>query len=88
MDRKEAALVIMRIEQRQLLMTMRDIAGIIDIERDGLRRRGVTGAIKIDEDALSFTISRKVGAFSQRDTVAANTGRFPYRQSPAGKLEG
>ena len=40
MDRKEAALIIMRIEQRQLLMTVRDIAGIIDIEREGLRRRG------------------------------------------------
>ena len=36
-DRKEAAcwFLLMRIEQRQLLMTMRDIAGIIDIERDG-----------------------------------------------------
>jgi hypothetical protein len=54
MDRKEAALIIMRIEQRQLLMTVRDIAGIIDIERDGLRRRGVTGAIKIDEDAAQL----------------------------------
>ena len=54
MDRKEAALIIMRIEQRQLLMTMRDIAGVVDIERDGLRRRGVTGAIKIDEDAAQF----------------------------------
>jgi hypothetical protein len=33
---------------------MRDIAGIIDIERDGLRRRGVTGAIKIHEDAAQL----------------------------------
>ena len=54
MDRKEAALIIMRIEQRQLLMTVRDIAGIIDIERDGLRRRGVTGAIKFDADAAEL----------------------------------
>ena len=54
MDRKEAALIIMRIEQRQLMMTVRDIVGIIDIERDGLRRRGVTGAIEIDEDAAQL----------------------------------
>ncbi len=34
MDRKKATLIIMRVEQRQLLMTMRDIASIVDIERD------------------------------------------------------
>jgi len=37
-----------------LLMAMRDIAGVVDIERDGLWRRGVTGAIKIDEDAAQL----------------------------------
>ena len=89
MDRKEAALVIMRIEQRQLLMTMRDIAGIIDIERDGLRRRGVTGAIKIDEDAAQFhyfaqgrrVLPTRHGGL--RTQVGSRIG-----QSPAGKLEG
>jgi len=54
MDWQEAALVVMRIEQRQLLMAMRDIAGVVDIERDRLRRLGVTGAINIDEDAAKL----------------------------------
>ena len=78
MDRKKATLIIMRVEQRQLLMTMRDIASIVDIERDGLRRRGVTGAIKIDEDAAQLhMISRKVGAFSQRDMVGCEHRSCP-----------
>jgi hypothetical protein len=44
MNRQEAAIIVMRVEQRELLMTMRDIASIVDIECDGLRGRGVTGA--------------------------------------------
>jgi hypothetical protein len=48
MNRQEAAIIVMRVEQRELLMTMRDIASIVDIECDGLRGRGVTGAIEID----------------------------------------
>jgi hypothetical protein len=54
MNRQEAAIIIMRVEQRELLMTMRDIASIVDIECDGLRGRGVTGAVKIDEDAAQL----------------------------------
>ena len=34
MDRQKAAFVIMGVEQRQLLMAVRDIAGVVDIERD------------------------------------------------------
>jgi hypothetical protein len=34
-DRQEAAFVIMSVEQRELLMAVDDIAGIIDVERDG-----------------------------------------------------
>jgi hypothetical protein len=36
-DRQEAALVIMSVEQRELLVAVDDIAGIIDVERDGCR---------------------------------------------------
>src|SRR5712671_4585693 len=36
-DRQEAAFVIMSVEQRELLMAVDDIAGIIDVERDGCR---------------------------------------------------
>jgi hypothetical protein len=34
-DRQKAAFVIMSVEQRELLMAVDDIAGIIDVERDG-----------------------------------------------------
>ena len=36
-DRQEAALVIMSVEQRELLMAVDDIAVIVDVERDGCR---------------------------------------------------
>ena len=38
MDRQEAALVVMGIEERELLMPVHDIAGVVDIEND---RRGL-----------------------------------------------
>jgi hypothetical protein len=37
MDRQEAVLIVMGIEQRQLLMTMHCIGGVVDIEGDRLR---------------------------------------------------
>jgi len=39
-DRQEAALVVMRVEQRQLLMPCNRIEGVVDVERDraGARR--------------------------------------------------
>src|SRR5674476_1311907 len=36
-DRQEAAFVIMSVEQRELLMAVDDIAGIVDVEHDGFR---------------------------------------------------
>jgi hypothetical protein len=36
-DRQEAALVIMSVEQRKLLMAVDDIPGIVDVDRDGCR---------------------------------------------------
>ena len=33
-DRQEAAFVIMSVEQRELLMAVDDIAGVVDVERD------------------------------------------------------
>ena len=38
-DRQEAAFVIMSVEQRELLMAVDDIAGVVDVERDGCRAR-------------------------------------------------
>jgi hypothetical protein len=37
MDRQEAAFVAMRIEQRQLLLAVFDVAGVVDVEDDKQR---------------------------------------------------
>jgi hypothetical protein len=44
-DRQEAAFVVVRVEQRKLLMAVHDIDGVIDVQRDSDRRAWVTGAI-------------------------------------------
>jgi hypothetical protein len=36
-DRQEAAFVILSPKQRELLMAVDDVAGLIDVERDGCR---------------------------------------------------
>ena len=49
MDRQKAALVVVRIEQRELLMAVRDIAGVVNIENDAGRRAFVRRHPLIDE---------------------------------------
>ena len=36
MDRQEAPLVVVRVEQRQLLVAMHDVHGVVDVQGDGL----------------------------------------------------
>ena len=48
---QKTALVVMGVEQRQLLMAMHDINGVIDIQRHRSRWRSVRGAVEIDHDA-------------------------------------
>ena len=89
MNRQEAAIIIMRVEQRELLMTMRDIASIVDIECDGLRGRGVTGAINIDEDAAqpqNFAQSRCILPTRHGGLRAQVIPRIG--QAPTSELEG
>ena len=69
-------------------MAVRDIAGVVDIERDRLRRLGVTGAIKIDEDAA------KLHDFAQgRRVLPPRHGRLRAQivarigQAPTSELE-
>ena len=47
-DRQEAAFVVMRVEQRKLLMAVHDIDGVVDVQRDGDRRAWVARAIGVD----------------------------------------
>lgn len=48
-DRQEAPFVIVSIEQRQLLMTMNGIAGLIDIKSDGVRRAFVASSPLVNQ---------------------------------------
>jgi hypothetical protein len=50
-DRQEAALVVMGVEQRELLMAVDDIHRVVDVERHCLRRCCVAGAVEIDHHA-------------------------------------
>jgi len=82
MDWQEAALVVMRIEQRQLLMAMRDIAGVVDIERDRLRRAWRNWRNKHRRGRRKASRFRARSARSPTVTwSAASTDRRPYRAS-------
>src|SRR5712664_2507689 len=50
-DRQKAALIVMRIEERKLLVAVDDIEGVVDVERHRYWRGGVAGAIEIDHHA-------------------------------------
>src|SRR5882724_11201519 len=52
-DRQEAAFVIMSVKQRELLMAVDDIAGIIDVERDGCRLARVAIHPCVDQSVRS-----------------------------------
>src|SRR5438270_13508019 len=46
-DRQKAALSVMRIEERKLLMAMDDSDGVVNVERPRRWRGGVAGEIEI-----------------------------------------
>ena len=48
-DRQEAAVIVMGVEQRQLLLAVDHVAGIVDVQGDGGWRLGVAGAVQIDQ---------------------------------------
>lgn len=48
-DRQEAALIAIGVEQRQLLAAMHDIATVVDIEDDRIRLFLVAGSPLIDQ---------------------------------------
>src|ERR1700733_4364576 len=47
MDRQKAALIVVGIEQRQLLMAMHGVGGVVDIKRDGFGWPPATAAPQI-----------------------------------------
>ena len=62
MDRQKAPLIIMGVEQRQLLMTMHGVGGVVDIKRDRLGRTSVTLAPQIHQGVCQPDQSAQVGS--------------------------
>ena len=48
MDRLEAGAVVVGVEERQLLLAVHGIVGVVDVEHDARRRAGEAAAIEID----------------------------------------
>ena len=88
MDRQEAALVVMGVEQRELLMAVHDIAGVVDVERDGRGLAFVGGHPLIDE-----RIGQPDRVFQRRRVLQPRQRRLRTQiaarvgQPPAGELE-
>src|SRR5258708_6014625 len=68
-DRQEAALVIMSVEQRELLMAVDDIHRIVDVERHRFGRYRIAGTVEIDHYA------------HQSDEIAQGRRILPARDS-------
>ena len=75
----EAVAARVGVEQRQFLLAVHHVVGVVDVEHDGRRRTGVAAAEQIDE-AGSDAIQRPgIGEVLQaRDgRLARNRGRSP-----------
>ena len=88
MDRQKAALVVVGVEQRELLMAVHNIVGVVDIEPDRGRRSRVGRHPLIDERVgQAHHVSQRRRVFQPRQgrlraQVPASVG-----QPPAGELE-
>ena len=76
-DGQEAAGVVMGVEQRQLLTPVHRIAGVVDVERDGLGRGGETATEHLDQRR------RHAGRRRARGRVLQAAHRRLRAQSPA-----
>ena len=88
MDGEKAALVVMGVEQRQLLMAVHHVAGVVDVQHHPIRRGGVAFHPLIDQ-----SIGQTDGVTDRRGIFQAREGRLGrqigpgFRQVSAGELE-
>ena len=78
MDRQKTALVIVGVEQRKLLMTVRHVAGVVDVERDARRRHCVGGHPWVDE-----RIGQAEHVLQPRRVFEPRQGRLGTQVAPA-----
>jgi hypothetical protein len=89
MDRQKAALVVVGIEQRQLLVAVNHVDRVVDVEHHRLGRRGVTRAVEIDHHpAEPDEVAQGRRVLPSRHGWLAHQVRPALRQPPAGELEG
>ena len=69
MDRQEATFVVVRIEQRELLMPLHDIERVVDVEGDRRGRAFIRVHPLVDERIAQPDRVLREGAFSRRDSV-------------------
>ena len=88
-DRQKAALVVMGIEQRQLLVTVNHVESIVDVEDDRLGRRRIAGTVVVDHYLAELDeVAQARRVLKARHGRLAHQVRTALWQPPAGKLEG
>jgi hypothetical protein len=87
-DRQKAALVIVGVEQGQLLMAVRDIAGVVDVENDAGGRAFVRRHPCIDKRVGQMDrVFQRGRILHSRQRRLRTQIAAAFRQSPAGQLE-
>ena len=88
-DRQKAARVVVGVEQRQLLLAVHHVAGVVDVQGDGGWRHGVAGAVEVDQHSPEpDQVAQAGGVLYPRDGGLAHQVRTALGQPPAGELEG
>ena len=70
-DRQEAALVVVAVEERELLMAVNDVERVVDVEGDAFRRRGVARQPQVDQNPAETDDGPEVG-----EVLQTRTGRL------------
>ena len=88
MDRLEAALVFVGVEQRQLLMAMNHVDGVVEIEDHRLGRGFVALAINIGQTSLKpDQVLERGRVFEPGDRRLRTKIKACFRQAAASQLE-
>jgi hypothetical protein len=88
MDRQKAALVVMSVEQRELLMAMHHVDGVVDVERHRGGWLGVTGTVQPHHDPHHADDLAQAGRVLPARHGRLGTQTVPaLRQATAGKFQ-
>ena len=89
MDLQKAAHVVMRVEERQFLLAVDGVDGIVDVDPDARRCGPIAGAVEIHEPARRFDGLAQAGSVLQARQSRLRAERLTgLGQSTAGELEG